>query len=80
MTEKNKIAIVNSSSFGKMFDAHLARVGKLGPVDRFDFDGEIPGKERRHRQHHHRQHDQQQHRHTQIASSEVSQVAASAVE
>ena len=45
MTEKNKIAIVNSSSFGKMFDAHLARVGKLGPVDRFDFDGEIPGKE-----------------------------------
>lgn len=45
MTQQNKIAIVNSSSFGKMFGEHLVRLEKLGPVDRFDFDGEIPGKE-----------------------------------
>jgi phosphoglycerate dehydrogenase-like enzyme len=45
MTQENKIAIVNSSSFGKIFDAHLDRLGKLGQVARFDFDSSIEGKE-----------------------------------
>lgn len=45
MTQDNKVAIVNSSSFGKIFDEHLARLGKIGQVDRFDFDSSIEGEE-----------------------------------
>lgn len=45
MTKENKIAIVNSSSFGRIFDAHLDRLHKIGQVDRFDFDSSIEGKD-----------------------------------
>jgi len=45
MTQENKIAIVNSSSFGKMFDTHVERLEKIGQVDRFDFDSSIEGKQ-----------------------------------
>ena len=44
MNNKNKIAIVNSSSFGKIFPDHLTRLLALGEVDRFTFDSEIDGK------------------------------------
>ncbi len=43
--DKQKIAIVNSSSFGKTFPAHLERLEALGQVDRFDIDSEVNGKE-----------------------------------
>lgn len=44
MGEKNKIAIVNSSSFGKIFPDHMERLRQLGEVERFHFDSEIDGK------------------------------------
>ncbi|MBU5343393.1 D-isomer specific 2-hydroxyacid dehydrogenase family protein [Caldifermentibacillus hisashii] len=44
MGKKNKIAIVNSSSFGKIFPEHMERLLRLGDVERFTFDGEIDGK------------------------------------
>lgn len=40
-----KIAIVNSSSFGKIFPGHIDRLKKIGSVDSFKVDNEIPGKE-----------------------------------
>lgn len=40
-----KIAIVNSSSFGKIFPEHIDRLKKIGPVDYFQVDNEINGKE-----------------------------------
>jgi phosphoglycerate dehydrogenase-like enzyme len=39
------IAIVNSSSFGKVFPEHLKRLNELGTVKHFTVDGEIKGKE-----------------------------------
>lgn len=42
---KYQIAIVNSSSFGKIFPEHLKRLEALGTVKHFTVDGEIPGKE-----------------------------------
>jgi len=42
---ENKIAIVNSSSFGRVFTQHMDRLQKIGKVDRFTFDSEIGGKE-----------------------------------
>ncbi|MGX7109481.1 D-isomer specific 2-hydroxyacid dehydrogenase family protein [Facklamia miroungae] len=39
-----KIAIVNSSSFGKIFPDHLKRLEKVGPVDHFNVDQNIQGK------------------------------------
>lgn len=44
MKEYN-IAIVNSSSFGKIFPKHIDRLKKIGSVDSFQVDNEIPGKE-----------------------------------
>lgn len=44
MNKGNKIAIVNSSSFGKIFPHHMERLLELGEVDRFTFDSEIDGK------------------------------------
>lgn len=43
--EKNKIAIVNSSSFGNVFTDHMERLKKIGEVQHFSFDSEIEGKE-----------------------------------
>ena len=40
-----KVAIVNSSSFGKIFSGHIDRLKKIGSVDYFQVDNEIPGKE-----------------------------------
>lgn len=40
----NRIAIVNSSSFGKRFPDHMERLRKLGDVHTFSFDSEISGK------------------------------------
>lgn len=40
-----KIAIINSSSFGKYFPDHLKRLEKIGEVKHFTFDNDIPGKE-----------------------------------
>jgi lactate dehydrogenase-like 2-hydroxyacid dehydrogenase len=40
-----KIAIVNSSSFGKIFPKHINRLKKIGSVDYFQVDNEMPGKE-----------------------------------
>lgn len=40
-----KIAIVNSSSFGKIFPKHIRRLEKIGGVTHFDVDSEISGKE-----------------------------------
>lgn len=40
-----KIAIVNSSSFGKVFQKHIDRLKKIGSVDYFQVDNEISGKE-----------------------------------
>ncbi|MBO0481341.1 D-isomer specific 2-hydroxyacid dehydrogenase family protein [Candidatus Enterococcus courvalinii] len=42
---KYQIAIVNSSSFGKIFPEHLQRLEALGTVKHFTVDGEISGKE-----------------------------------
>ena len=42
---KNKIAIVNSSSFGRTFTDHINRLEKIGEVKRFDVDSQIGGKE-----------------------------------
>ncbi|WP_035052288.1 D-isomer specific 2-hydroxyacid dehydrogenase family protein [Carnobacterium pleistocenium] len=44
MTKNNKIAIVNSSSFGKVFPDHLERLHQLGEVHSFTFDSKIDGK------------------------------------
>ncbi|HFI0812723.1 TPA: D-isomer specific 2-hydroxyacid dehydrogenase family protein [Streptococcus suis] len=41
----NKIAIVNSSSFGKIFPDHLTKLREIGEVAFFNFDQHIPGKE-----------------------------------
>lgn len=43
--EVNKIAIVNSSSFGQKFEHHIKQLEEIGEVKRFVFDQEIPGKE-----------------------------------
>jgi lactate dehydrogenase-like 2-hydroxyacid dehydrogenase len=40
-----KIAIVNSSSFGKTFPEHIERLKSLGQVDRFDVPKDMGGKE-----------------------------------
>lgn len=40
-----KIAVVNSSSFGRVFTDHLKRLEKIGEVKYFTFDSEIGGKE-----------------------------------
>lgn len=40
-----KIAIVNSSSFGKVFPHHLTKLQDVGKVDFFNVDQEIDGKE-----------------------------------
>lgn len=42
---KYKIAIVNSSSFGKIFHDQLERLEKIGEVRSFTVDGEIGGRE-----------------------------------
>lgn len=42
---ENKIAIVNSSSFGSVFTDHIARLEKIGEVQHFTFDSEIGGQE-----------------------------------
>lgn len=41
----NKIAIVNSSSFGKIFTEHLSQLKELGEVTFFTFDQDISGKD-----------------------------------
>ena len=41
----HKIAIVNSSSFGRIFPNHLERLRNIGEVEYFNFPQEIPGKE-----------------------------------
>jgi phosphoglycerate dehydrogenase-like enzyme len=41
----NKIAIVNSSSFGKIFPEHLSKLEELGEVEFFNFDQHISGKD-----------------------------------
>lgn len=43
--KKYKIAIVNSSSFGKKFPEHLKRLKKIGEVDYFSVDNEMNGKD-----------------------------------
>lgn len=40
-----KIAVVNSSSFGKVFPEHMDRLKALGQVDRFDVPKDMGGKE-----------------------------------
>lgn len=40
-----KIAIINSSSFGKYFPNHLERLEKIGEVKHFTFENNIPEKE-----------------------------------
>lgn len=40
-----KIAVLNSSSFGRIFPEHIERLEKIGQVDRFTVDQEIDGKE-----------------------------------
>lgn len=40
----NKIAIVNSSSFGRLFPEHIERLQQIGEVKRFTFDSNIDGK------------------------------------
>ncbi|SEL06535.1 Lactate dehydrogenase [Carnobacterium iners] len=42
---KYNIAIVNSSSFGKIFPEHIERLQKLGSVNHFTVDGDITGKD-----------------------------------
>lgn len=44
MSNEHRIAIVNSSSFGKIFPDHLERLNKLGEVKSFNVDSEIDGK------------------------------------
>lgn len=44
MKNENRIAIVNSSSFGKHFPEHLETLKELGEVESFTFDNEIDGK------------------------------------
>lgn len=44
MRKDNKIAIVNSSSYGKVFPDHLERLKQLGEVEQFTLDSEIDGK------------------------------------
>jgi len=41
---ENKIAIVNSSSFGKKFPDHMERLKKIGEVERFQFEPDVDGK------------------------------------
>lgn len=41
---ENNIAIVNSSSFGKIFTEHTNRLENIGKVEHFTFDGDIDGK------------------------------------
>jgi len=45
MNKTHQIALVNSSSFGKIFPEHIKRLEKIGKVDRFSVDQNIPGKE-----------------------------------
>ncbi|MDO4670431.1 MAG: D-isomer specific 2-hydroxyacid dehydrogenase family protein [Aerococcus sp.] len=45
MTAKYRIAIVNSSSFGRIFPDHIKRLEAIGEVKRFVFDQNIPGRE-----------------------------------
>ncbi len=40
-----RIAIVNSSSFGRLFPEHLEQLSRLGEVQRFEFPSTIGGKE-----------------------------------
>lgn len=40
-----RIAIVNSSSFGRLFPEHLERLAALGEVRRFEFPASIGGEE-----------------------------------
>ncbi|KRK72950.1 D-isomer specific 2-hydroxyacid dehydrogenase family protein [Lacticaseibacillus nasuensis] len=42
---ENRIAIVNSSSFGEVFTDHLDRLKAIGPVERFRFPSDIGGAE-----------------------------------
>lgn len=42
---KHKIAIVNSSSFGKIFPEHINQLKELGDVTRFEFEQDISGKD-----------------------------------
>ncbi|RPA63689.1 hydroxyacid dehydrogenase [Aerococcus agrisoli] len=42
---EHKIAIVNSSSFGRIFEEHISELQKIGQVERFEFDQKIPGRE-----------------------------------
>lgn len=42
---KYKIAIVNSSSFGKIFPDHIERLEKLGLIEHFNVDQDIAGQE-----------------------------------
>lgn len=42
---ENKIAIVNSSSFGKVFTNQMIRLKKIGEVKHFTFDSEIKGRD-----------------------------------
>lgn len=44
MSNKNRIAIVNSSSFGLLFPEHLERLRQLGEIEKFTFDSEMDGK------------------------------------
>lgn len=44
MTEY-KIALVNSNSFGKVYPEHIKRLEKIGVVQRFMVDQQIPGKQ-----------------------------------
>ncbi|MDV4149900.1 D-isomer specific 2-hydroxyacid dehydrogenase family protein [Clostridium sp. AL.422] len=41
----SKIAIVNSSSFGRIFPEHIEKLRKIGQVERFDLPKDIKGKE-----------------------------------
>lgn len=45
MTKPYKIALVNSSSFGRIFPEHVKRLEKIGEVKRFTVDQNIPGEE-----------------------------------
>lgn len=45
MNRKYKIAIVNSSSFGKIYSQHLERLKNIGEVAFFTFEPEIRGKD-----------------------------------
>jgi len=40
-----RIAIVNSSSFGKYFPEHIERLKNVGDVERFTLPGDLHGKE-----------------------------------